>query len=187
MEKLPVDFEIDRYGLHCRLVNESDAGFILKLRTNERLSRFIHPTENNLEKQIDYLRAYKERESQGIDYYFIFFLNDKPVGVNRLYHITEKEFTFGSWVFEEGLPYWVSCAGAIIAREFGFEVLTKEREVDIEGTHEDNKGVIMFSRMLGMDFNGERMDDKGRYLTGYMLKESFEKNKQRIIRTFPIK
>lgn len=187
MNKLPSNFELDRYGLHCRLVNGDDAEFILKLRTNEHLSRFIHPTENNLEMQIDYIRAYKERELQGIDYYFMFFLDDKPVGVNRLYHITEKEFTFGSWVFEEGLPYWVSCAGAIIAREFGFEVLNKEREVDIEGTHEDNKGVIMFSRMLGMDFNGERMDDKGRYLTGYMLKESFEKNKQRFIRTFPIK
>lgn len=187
MVLLPENFEMDKYGIHVRLVNEDDAEFTLSLRTNERLSRFIHSTENNLEKQIAYIREYKCRELQGLDYYFIYFWQGAPAGVNRIYHITDDEFTFGSWVFDENLPYWVSCAGAIIAREIGFEVLGKEKEVDVEGTHEDNKGVIMFSRLLGMNFDGERMDEKGKYLTGYMEKKSFENNKQRIIRTFPIK
>lgn len=187
MNKLPSDLELDRYGLHVRLVREEDAAFILSLRTDPKLSRFIHPTENNEEKQRAYIRGYKEREIQGKDYYFIFFLRDEPVGLARIYNVRETSFTFGSWLFKEGLPYWVSIAGAIIAREFAFEDLGKEKEIEADGTHEDNKGVISFSRMLGMNFDNYKMDKKGKYLTGYLLKEDFEKNKQRFIRTFPIK
>ena len=81
----------------------------------------------------------------------------------------------------------MSIAGAIIAREFAFEELGREKELDVDGTHEENKGVISFSRMLGMNFNSFRIEEDGKFLTGYMLKEEFEKNKQRFIRTFPNK
>lgn len=174
-----------KYELSYRFVGLDDAEFILSLRTNPKLSRFIHPTENDVEKQRAYIRGYKEREQQGKDYYFIFFKQDEPVGLARIYNIQDKTFTFGSWIFKEGLPFWVPIAGAIIAREFAFEELGKEKEIDVDGTHEDNKGVISFSRMLGMDFDSFKMDEKGKYLTGYMLKEDFEKNKQLFIRTFP--
>lgn len=185
--KLPKNFELDRYGLRMRLVREEDAEFILSLRTNPKLSKFIHPTENDLVKQCAYINNYRLKESLGVDYYFIFFLHAEPVGVARIYNIEDTTFTFGSWVFKEGLPYWVSIAGAIISREIAFETLGKAKELEVDGTHEDNKGVISFSRMLGMDFNDYKMDTKGKYLIGFMLKEDFENNKQRFIRTFPNK
>lgn len=187
MTKLPENFELDRYGLHVRLVREEDAEFIVKLRTNPRLSKYIHFTDCDVIKQRNYICNYKQREYNGEDFYFIFFLHDDPVGVARIYNIEDATFTFGSWVFKEGLPYWVSIAGAIISREFAFEYLGKEKELETDGTHEDNKGVISFSRMLGMNFDGCKMDVKGKYLTGFMLKEDFENNKQRFLRTFPVK
>ena len=177
--------KIEKYGLKARLVEEQDAAFILSLRTDPKLARFIHPTENDEEMQRAYIRGYKEREKQGKDYYFIFFIRGESVGLARIYNVHEKTFTFGSWLFKDGLPYWVSIAGAIIAREFAFEELGKEKEIESDGTHENNKGVISFSRMLGMNFDSFKMDEKGKYLTGYMSKEDFEKNKQRFIRTFP--
>lgn len=179
--------EIEKYGLRARLVQEGDATFILSLRTDPKLSQFIHPTENDEDKQRAYIRGYKEREKQGKDYYFIFFLKEEPVGLARIYNVQDTTFTFGSWLFKDGLPYWVSVAGAIIAREFAYVVLGKEMELDVDGTHEANKGVISFSRMLGMNFDSYKMEEKGKYLTGYMLKKDFEKNKQRFIRTFPNK
>jgi hypothetical protein len=33
MNKLPLNFELDCYGLHARLIKEEDAEFIVKLRT----------------------------------------------------------------------------------------------------------------------------------------------------------
>lgn len=178
---------IIKYGLYARLVREEDAEFILSLRTDPKLSRFLHYTEKDEEKQRAYIRGYKEREIQGVDYYFIFFWQDNPVGLARIYNIQEETFTFGSWLFKDGLPYWVPIAGAIITREFAFEELGKGKELEVDGTYEDNKGVISFSKLLGMIFDGYNMDVKGKRITGYMLKEDFEKNKQRFIRTFPNK
>lgn len=185
MTKLPENFELDRYGLHVRLVREEDAEFIVRLRTDEKLSKYIHPTENNIQKQIDYIKGYKEREARGEDYYFIFLYQNQSVGVARLYNITEQCFTFGSWLFVPDIPFWVSAAGALITREIGFEMLDKELEKEVDGTHEDNKGVISFSKMLGMNFDSYRIDAKGKYLTGALKKEDFEKNKLKITRIIP--
>jgi hypothetical protein len=66
--KLPSDFSLERYGVSVRLANEDDSEFILSLRTNEKLSRFIHSTDNDLEKQREWMRNYKIREANGEDY-----------------------------------------------------------------------------------------------------------------------
>ena len=65
MKTLPSNFELDRYGLHVRLVREEDAEFIVKLRTNEHNSRYIHDTVADVEQQKVWLRAYKQREIEG--------------------------------------------------------------------------------------------------------------------------
>ena len=51
MPHLPSNFTLDRYGLHVRLVREEDAEFIVKLRTNEHNSRYIHDTVADVEQQ----------------------------------------------------------------------------------------------------------------------------------------
>ncbi len=178
---LPSDFELDRYGLHCRLVQEEDADFIVRLRTDPVLSRFIHETSADIMDQKRWIQQYKEREAIGKDYYFIFFLNGEPVGVDRVYNISQMSFTFGSWVFLRGLPFWVPIAGAIIGREIAFEMLDKSEEQEVDGTNERNSGVISFSRQLGMVFTGKRTDTKGVYLTGVLHREDFERNKKRFI------
>ena len=56
MTKLPENFELDRYGLHVRLVREEDAEFIVELRTSEHNSRYIHGTVGDIEQQKVWLR-----------------------------------------------------------------------------------------------------------------------------------
>lgn len=58
--KLNSDFVYEKYGLKTRLVNEQDAGFILRLRTNPKLNQFIHPTSSDISQQIDWIREYKK-------------------------------------------------------------------------------------------------------------------------------
>ena len=70
---LPSDFKIEKYGLVARFVKEDDAAFIVQLRTDPILSRFLHATDSSVEKQKEWIHSYKERESRGEDYYFIFF------------------------------------------------------------------------------------------------------------------
>lgn len=94
---------VERFGIKLRLVEESDAAFILELRTDERNSRYISPTENSLEHQIDWIRKYKVREEQGQEYYFIASdLSGVQFATFRLYPWRDGEMEVGSWVSKPG-------------------------------------------------------------------------------------
>lgn len=129
MKKLPIDFSIERYGLHVRLVDESDSEFILRLRLNEKHSRYINKTDANWDEQRKWILSYKEREREGLEYYFIFSLSSISLGVYRLYNINreEKSFTCGSWVFSADAPPGAGILGCIIGREIAYEDLELER------------------------------------------------------------
>ena len=126
MKKLPENFTLERYGLQVRLVNEEDAEFIVALRTDSRLSRYIHETSSNVEDQKQWIRNYKKREAEGLDYYFMFSVNNVRQGVARIYNITEDSFTQGSWIFSPDAVLGASVLGNIISSEMGFEFLDKK-------------------------------------------------------------
>ena len=126
MKKLPENFTMERYGLQVRLVNESDAEFIVALRTDPRLSRYIHETSPDIEKQKQWIRNYKKREALGLDYYFMFSVNGERQGVARIYNITEDSFTQGSWLFSPHALLGASVLGNIISSEIGFELPGKK-------------------------------------------------------------
>ena len=55
-------------NINLRDVEISDAPFILRLRTNEQKSRFLHKTDADLQKQIDYINRYKTLQEE---WYFV--------------------------------------------------------------------------------------------------------------------
>lgn len=174
---LPSDFTFEKYGLKLRLVNENDADFIIRLRTNPKLNRFLHPTSPDIEIQKEWISNYKIREAKGFDYYFIFFVNGQPVGLNRIYNIEENIFTSGSWIFDPDGPIECSIASALITRIIAFEILGKEIEYSNDGCHVDNKKVLKFNLMLGLKITGKREEQLGTYYTFSMTKADFYKNK----------
>jgi hypothetical protein len=153
MNKLPTDFETDKYNLHVRLVNEKDANFILQLRTDLRLSKFIHSTDDNINKQIEWIHSYKDREAKGLDYYFIYEYNNSPIGVNRIYNITNTIGTGGSWVCKPNLDVNQVMGTILIMRDILFETLNKEK--DIFDVRKRNVHVIKTHQMMGAKIVGE--------------------------------
>lgn len=123
MNKLPSDFTLNRYGLQVRLVDESDAEFIVRLRTTEKLGRFIHTTSSDVEAQKIWIRNYKKEEAEGKGYYFIYEVAGVPCGVNRIAKFEGKHFEGGSWVFAPDAPVGASIAADIIMREIAFDRL----------------------------------------------------------------
>jgi len=121
--KLTDNFKLERYGIHVRLVNEDDADFIVKLRTDPKLGRHIHYTDNDTEKQKEWISNYKQREKDGKDYYFIFYYENEPVGLCRIYDIEGEYGTSGSWVCKPGLPLDIPILTLIITREIMFDEL----------------------------------------------------------------
>lgn len=179
---LPADFKIEKYGLYARFVEEKDADFILKLRTNPVLSRFLHATDSDVEKQKAWIRGYKERERRGEDYYFIFFKDNNPVGLNRIYSIHDKTFTTGSWLFDPNAPFECSIAASIIVRELAFEEMGFELEDGYDGVHVNNKQVYKFNKLIGLKETRRYKDENGEFICMQLTKNDFEKNKIKLLK-----
>ena len=113
-----------KYGLHVRLVDESDAEFILGLRRDERLSRYLTKTGGDVEDQVKWIRGYKEREKRKEEYYFLYEDGQgNRLGVNRLHNLDADSFESGSWVFRQGLEMSLPVLGDLACRDYGFEEL----------------------------------------------------------------
>ena len=174
MEKLPENFTLERYGLQVRLVNEDDAEFIVALRTDPRLSRYIHETSSNVEGQKQWIRNYKKREAEGLDYYFMFLINGVRQGVARIYDITEDSFTQGSWVFSPDAVLGASVLGNIISSEVGFEFLDKK--IAYSDTRHDNH-----THRYVQSFNPEIINTDEENVYFKILPDGFNQGKQKHI------
>lgn len=151
--KLDKDFTFLRYGIDVRLANEDDSEFLLSLRTDEKLSRFIHPTDNDVEKQRKWMRNYKKREYEGLEYYFIYSFKNTPFGTNRIYNINETSATSGSWICKSGTEVECSVSSLLILRDIMFEIL--ELDYDKFEVRKGNKQVQKIQKMLGAEKVGE--------------------------------
>ena len=62
-----------------RLVVEEDAQFILQLRLDESLNRFLSKVDSNQDEQREWIKRYKCREREKLEYYFIIESRDSTV------------------------------------------------------------------------------------------------------------
>lgn len=174
--KLNNNFTLDRYGLHVRLVTEEDSEFILKLRTDFNLAKYLNSTKNDIEIQKQWIREYKIREECGTDYYFIYSLNGNNIGLSRIYNIKGKTAISGSWICLPGLPFEYPILTAIIVREIFFEIL--EIDIDLFDTRKDNKKVIKMHHLFGAHKIYENDIDVYHYLTA----EDFKISKPKLLK-----
>lgn len=181
-KKLPSDFTYEKYGIKFRFVNEDDAPFIIKLRTDPKLTRYIHNTDNDVDKQKDWIRNYKIRETDGREYYFVVSNQDVPVGLIRIYNIHDKVFTVGSIVMERDAPIHCVLAATIMAKEIAFEILDLELEDTFDGVHVDNKQVLKLNFSWGKKEYRRFQDVKGEYIAFHLTKEDYLKVKPKKIR-----
>lgn len=150
---LDVNFQIAKYGIKCRLATEEDSAFIISLRTNDKLSKYLHHTDDDLEKQKEWMRNYELRRAVGEDYYFLYTFNDKPFAVNRISNITNISATGGSWLCVPGTYPEVSIASLILMRDIIFEVL--EKDFDLFDVQVGNTQVRKLHLKMGAKKIGE--------------------------------
>lgn len=176
MKTLPSNFELDRYGLHVRLVREEDAEFILRLRTDEKLARYLHATDDNVEKQVEWIKRYKVREAAGEDYYFIYDKDGQNIGVNRIYDINydQEQVTAGSWICKaEGM---MSIYTIIILRDIMFDIMGAK--CDCFDVRKGNKKVQRLHEMCGAQKVSE--DEQNYYYC--LTSEDYKQNKEQILK-----
>ena len=115
---------VTKFGCYFRFVENEDAEFIVKLRNDSKLSRYLSKTSASGLDQKEWINNYKIRENLGQEYYImcIDIITKQRLGVNRIYNINDKDFEIGSWLFEknadiiefENVTYKPNCAVAMI-------------------------------------------------------------------------
>jgi RimJ/RimL family protein N-acetyltransferase len=145
---------IEGKSANLRIVVIEDAEFLLSLRLDPEKNRYISSVENDLGKQIDWLKSYKEREKRREEYYFI--IEDKsgsPFGCLRLYDFIEKSFCWGSWILKDDRPSTMAVESALLVYEFAFYSLKFTNcHFDVR---KGNEKVIAFHERLGAKIKSE--------------------------------
>ncbi|WP_417532452.1 GNAT family N-acetyltransferase [Marinobacter lipolyticus] len=140
--------QLESKTLRLRLVEESDAGFILNLRMDERYNNFLSAVTPDLESQKQWIRNYKSDEQAGKQFYFIIERKDgKPCGTIRVYDLRDDSFCWGSWILNQSKTRYAALESAFLVYEFGFGHLGfRKSHFDVM---KGNKGVIKFHQRMG--------------------------------------
>ena len=131
-----------------RTAEESDAEFILSLRLDPKLSRFLKKTDPNVEKQRDWIRSKIAQEG---DYHMIVEDTGKgePVGVIAIYDIRDGVFEIGRWIIEPGKPVSVAIESFYLAYRLAFDELGLQ--VTESKVRLDNRTVLEFHQRYGAE------------------------------------
>ena len=176
--KLSSGFSLNRYGLNVRMVVEEDAEFILNLRVDPDLGNYMRTVSNEIDVQVEWIREYKKRELEGIEYYFIYFRNGLPLGVNRMTNIREDSWMGASLIFKKDSGAGTSILATLIQYHIGFEILDKS--VHFGDQLKSNKKAIRFNKFLGSDFIHE--DENVFYII--LSKRTYLKTREKIEKIF---
>lgn len=115
-------------SVRMRLVEATDAEFILSLRLDERYNSFISKVDNDVESQRRWIVNYKNDEAQKRQFYFIIErLDGTPCGTVRIYDLRADSFCWGSWILNENKTRYAAIESALLVYEYGFTVLGFEK------------------------------------------------------------
>jgi len=166
--------------INFRFSEVSDAEFILSLRTDTRYNQHLSQVDSSVEKQMEWLKKYKEKE--GKEYYFIIQRNsdNKPIGTIRIYDFLKEEssFCWGSWILNEDKPPKAAVQSAILIYEYAFYELGFNRSHF--NVRKDNTGVINFHLRFGAKQIGSTDND----IFFHFYKSEYEVNRPNYLLDF---
>jgi hypothetical protein len=172
------NFPIKKYGLLFRLVEISDAEFILSLRTDDKLSLYLSETSQSIGKQKNWIIDYKKREFKNEEFYLICCSEDNKTsyGVNRIYNIKDNSFEIGSWLFRSNIGNSIAIISDLFFRTFFFQKTNFVKCVF--EVRKKNKKVLKYHKMFSPRIISE--DDNNFYFE--LDRENFIKQKNRLIK-----
>ena len=171
-------------NIKFELVTEDCAEQIVELRNNENLNKYLSHTDASIEKQKEWIRKYKKRESKGKEYYFTIKTNtDNVLGFVRLYKINkeDKTFTWGSWIMKKDKPVSSALESAVLIYEFAFNNLKMEKA--LFEVMKENEKVISFHKKFG----AQKISEDREFEYFVLDKETyFKKREKKYARYLPL-
>ena len=132
-------------NINLRIATERDAAFILELRLNETLNKFIGKTDPSEEVQKKWIQKAYERNN---DFHFIIEdKNSNPFGTVALYNINFETGVaeWGRWVMKPNVAVYFSVESMILILWFAFRKIGLKK---LEGgANNKNVPVVNFHKM----------------------------------------
>lgn len=144
--------------IRLRLIEPSDAEFVLTLRLDTRYNQFLSTVAPDIQAQRKWIEKYKSDEANRTQFYFIIDRNDGiPCGTIRVYDLRVDSFCWGSWILNENKTRLAALESAFLIYEFGFGSLgfSKSHFDVMKG----NERVISFHKKMGAKLTGEDQDN----------------------------
>lgn len=163
--------------VNLRPVKEEDAEFILRLRNNPEISKFLPPLNITVEQQKNWIT--KQRRDDDSYYFIIEDKNNHPIGTISVYNICGDHAESGRFCsIGDSIQ---NSEASLLHCEFIFNRLNLDY-LDI-WVYKDNKPVLAFNKAFGCEWDGEDIDDKGLFfLYGKLTKLNFQHKSAKIKR-----
>lgn len=151
-----------------RLATPDDAAFIYSLRINDSFNKYLSVVNGGVENQRTWLTAYKQREADKQEFYFIICRKKDglPIGTVRLYdfQLEKKSFCWGSWVLGSNKTTFSALESALLVYMIAFFELGFERShfdvrrgnVRVVDFHKKFNAAIIDENELDFFFNYEK-------------------------------
>ncbi|MBM4156153.1 MAG: GNAT family N-acetyltransferase [Lentisphaerae bacterium] len=137
-------------NVRLRTATDDDAAFMLELRTDESLSRFLNRTDADLGKQKAWIAAKRDAADD-----LPLIIEDAAglaVGTVSIYHIDAalKSFCWGRWIIRPGSMVTAAIESALLVYVQAFEKLGLE--LCVFDVRNGNAKVLSFHEKLGAHF-----------------------------------
>ena len=108
-------------NLYLKEVTIRDTNYILKLRTDKYLSKYLNKTKNSIKSQRQWLLDYFKRRAIKREFYFIFQTKYKNnLGFARIIFLEQNLFHFGGWILKKNSKPWISLECCLSIYEYAF-------------------------------------------------------------------
>ena len=141
-------------NLYLKEVSIKDVNYILKLRTDKFLSKYLNHTPKNKNKKLVWLKEYIIRRKNKTEFYFIFQLkkktNFKNLGFARIIKLKKDTFHFGGWILQKNTKPWVALECCLSIYEYAFNHLNYKK--CLLWINLKNLDIIKYHKFLGAKY-----------------------------------
>ena len=176
-----IDYKLEGKYVNLRSVIEDDAEFILQIRNNPQISKFLPPLNVTAEQQRQWIS--KQRSDKDSYYFLLETPEGNQIGTLSVYNIEGKIAETGRYC-SIGTPY-ANIEACVLLYDFIFNIL-KLDSIHI-WVFEENKPVLQINHGLGFEWVDNKTTDNGKaYRVGIMTEESYNRKRDYLLEILQI-
>ena len=146
-------------GVRFRPVSLDDADYIQALRTEPDYGRHLSPPAPSVDAQREWLSAYKRREAEGAEFYFIITRADdgRRCGTMRVYSIESPHATWGSFILDTAKPPKAAYDALRLVHRFIFDDLDLSTAF-FDVRKENTRALALYRRFGGIEISEDDLN-----------------------------